>query len=239
MHVHKPKAPHGLRELVAEIGVIVLGVAIALAGEQAVEWLHWRAVVAETRQALNRELAFDFGVAQARIDQAPCMARRLAELRTVFALHAAGRPLGLKRPVGQPIFPHIRTAVWATAVADQSAAHMPIDLKLRYAAVYETMDWLGEKTGEESDAWTRLAQLDDSAAMGEADWTGLRQAAARAGALAEKVEDPIMPYAGKGAASQFLDRARGLGVTPEPFRLPGPAQARLQARAQNFCAPLV
>ena len=42
MDVHKPKPIHGWRDLVKEIGVIVIGVAIALAGEQGVEWLHWR-----------------------------------------------------------------------------------------------------------------------------------------------------------------------------------------------------
>jgi hypothetical protein len=44
MHIHKPKAVHSLREFLSEIGVIVVGIAIALGGEQVIEWLHWRSV---------------------------------------------------------------------------------------------------------------------------------------------------------------------------------------------------
>jgi hypothetical protein len=39
---HKPKPVHNWRELLTEIGVVVIGVCIALAAEQAVEWWHWR-----------------------------------------------------------------------------------------------------------------------------------------------------------------------------------------------------
>src|SRR3954464_2108182 len=44
---HKPKPVHNWREFLAEIGVVVIGVCIALAAEQTVEWLHWRTQVAE------------------------------------------------------------------------------------------------------------------------------------------------------------------------------------------------
>ncbi len=38
MHVHLPRPLHGWRELVGEVGVIVLGVLIALGAGQIVEW---------------------------------------------------------------------------------------------------------------------------------------------------------------------------------------------------------
>ena len=34
MHIHKPKAAHSLREFLSEIGVIVVGIAIALVGRR-------------------------------------------------------------------------------------------------------------------------------------------------------------------------------------------------------------
>jgi len=49
MEIHKPIPIHSWRELLTEIGVIVIGVAIALAGEQTVEWLHNRSRAAEAR----------------------------------------------------------------------------------------------------------------------------------------------------------------------------------------------
>ena len=41
MEIHRPKAVHSWRELLKEIGIIVIGVVIALGAEQAVESLHW------------------------------------------------------------------------------------------------------------------------------------------------------------------------------------------------------
>jgi len=240
MDIHKPKPWRGVREFLKEYVIIVVGVFTALAGEQAVEWLHWREMVTATREALNRELAFDQGVFQTRIDQAPCMARRLSELETAFEQHAAGKPVLVKRPFGQPNTPHLRTSVWETAIADQSASHMPLDTKLRYAAAYETIYWLRERSNEERDAWTRLNQLDDQKVMTDQDWAALHQSKAHAQALAQKVDDAILPYAEGGVSHQlFLDRIAGLGVKAEAFRLPGGAQARLQARVDDFCQPLL
>lgn len=42
MHVHLPKPLHGWREFVGEVGIIVLGVLIALGAEQALESMHDR-----------------------------------------------------------------------------------------------------------------------------------------------------------------------------------------------------
>jgi hypothetical protein len=42
LDIHKPKPVHGWRELFSEIGVIVIGVVIALSAKQLVEALYWR-----------------------------------------------------------------------------------------------------------------------------------------------------------------------------------------------------
>ena len=42
MHFHLPKPLHGWREFAGEVGIIVLGVLIALSAEQVVEGLHMR-----------------------------------------------------------------------------------------------------------------------------------------------------------------------------------------------------
>jgi hypothetical protein len=240
MDIHKPKAWHGFGGFLKEYLIIVVGVLTALAGEQVVEWLHWRHIEAGARAALNRELGFDLGVVRTRIDQAPCMARRLGELDMVFERHAGARPLGLKRRFGQPETPHLRTLVWETAIADQSASHMPLDIKLRYAGAYEAIYWLRERSTEEREAWSRLGEIDDQKIMTDQDWSALHQAKARAQALAEKVDDAVLPVSKDGVNSQlFLARTAGLGVQAEPFRLPGGAQERLKARVDNFCQPLV
>jgi hypothetical protein len=53
MRVRLPKPLRGWREFGGEVGVIVLGVLIALAAQQAVEWVHERQDVAQLRGALR------------------------------------------------------------------------------------------------------------------------------------------------------------------------------------------
>lgn len=52
MHFHLPKPQHGWREFIGEVGVIVLGVLIALSAEQIVETLHWRSQIRHGRDDL-------------------------------------------------------------------------------------------------------------------------------------------------------------------------------------------
>ena len=80
MEVHKPKPVRNWREFLKEVGIIVLGVCIALAAEQAVEWVHWRQEVAAARDALRAEIAFNDANAFARrIAYQPCMDRQINE----------------------------------------------------------------------------------------------------------------------------------------------------------------
>ena len=55
MHIHLPKPSHGWREFLGEIGVIVIGVLIALGAEQAVEAAHHRSQVHEMTAKLRAE----------------------------------------------------------------------------------------------------------------------------------------------------------------------------------------
>jgi hypothetical protein len=55
MHIHLPKPLHGWREFVGEVGIIVIGVLIALGAEQAIEALHHRSQVHEAIADLHAE----------------------------------------------------------------------------------------------------------------------------------------------------------------------------------------
>lgn len=59
MHFHLPKPLHGWRELVGEVGIIVIGVLIALGAEQVVEAVHWHYKVEATETAIKTELGDD------------------------------------------------------------------------------------------------------------------------------------------------------------------------------------
>ncbi len=81
MHFHLPKPLHGWREFAGEVGIIVVGILIALAGEQIVEAVHWRSEVANFRQAADGEVALDLGTYQYRIKENGCVERRLDDSR--------------------------------------------------------------------------------------------------------------------------------------------------------------
>ena len=56
MHFHLPKPLHGWRELAGEVGIIVVGVLIALGFEQVAESIHDRRLADETRASIKQEL---------------------------------------------------------------------------------------------------------------------------------------------------------------------------------------
>ena len=80
MHVHLPKALHGWRELTKEVGIIVLGVLIALGFEQLVQEWRWRVEARHTRQALVNEIGIPALFAIERLALQQCLRERATNL---------------------------------------------------------------------------------------------------------------------------------------------------------------
>jgi hypothetical protein len=59
MHFHLPKPLHGWRQFVGEVGIIVIGVLIALGAEQLVELVHERQVAGQARENVRAEAALE------------------------------------------------------------------------------------------------------------------------------------------------------------------------------------
>lgn len=106
MHFHLPKPLHGWREFFGEVGVVVLGILIALGGEQIVEKVHERIVAEEAREQVNQELATDFAVLGNRVRCDPCIARQVEDVMALLAVARTSkyvapswiRPYGAKEP---------------------------------------------------------------------------------------------------------------------------------------------
>ena len=157
MDIHKPKPVHSWREFLSEILVIVVGITIALSGEQTVEWLHWEHEVAEARATLRDEIARNLQNLNFIIAEEPCVDRRLAE-----AGHALGVPGAppLRRPMGQPQYPTMSTAAWDGARASGVLSHMPPEEALDYRAIYTELDWTRARVDEQRTDWATLSALD-------------------------------------------------------------------------------
>jgi hypothetical protein len=82
MEIHKPKPIHNWREFLKEVGIIVLGVSIALGAEQAVEYFHWKNRIRDAAEAMRIELGVDDGPqAFTRLAIAACLDRQLDGLQ--------------------------------------------------------------------------------------------------------------------------------------------------------------
>lgn len=80
MPIKLPTPRNGWRVFAGDVGVIVLGVVIALAAQQAVEALNWREEVRRTEDALTIEIADSIVHASERQMVNRCLSGRLANL---------------------------------------------------------------------------------------------------------------------------------------------------------------
>lgn len=99
MHIHRPKPLHGLRELAVEIGVIVIGVLIALFAEQTVERLDWAHKVDIANAAMTEEITKDDGPEiYQRVSMDRCLRARLDEIEHGVETHISRQEMvGLVR----------------------------------------------------------------------------------------------------------------------------------------------
>ena len=136
MHVHLPKPLHGWREFVGEVGIIVLGVLIALAAEALIERASWRQKVklADTNMRVeverNRTNAAQYAILQ------PC-ADRMLDRMTADLISGNATDLNKVHAIGEPFVSEAWTATaWEAAVAGQIGEHMDAQRFLNYAEAF-------------------------------------------------------------------------------------------------------
>ena len=79
-HFHISKPLHGWREFAREVGIIVLGVLIALTAEQLVQAFHEWLSSLDARNSVRAEIGANLRVLMARVELQPCVDRRLDEI---------------------------------------------------------------------------------------------------------------------------------------------------------------
>jgi len=137
MHFHLPKPLHGWREFAGEVGIIVVGVLIALGAEQIVEDLHWNQKVGVVRRALAGELGNDRARWQANMSFVPCARREIAALDQ-WAANAQPNVAAPAAPVTfNSLFFHMHWANWNLTTSGGTLDHFSIDDQLKFAALYD------------------------------------------------------------------------------------------------------
>lgn len=136
MHFHLPKPLHGWREFVGEVGVIVLGILIALGLEQAIEGRNEREKAETAHRAIENEI--HAGLVDARLDNAmiDCSRTQLAALSDAVGKSDMSRARQLWAAAGLP-GPHVFSdAAWQSALASGITADFSTEDQLSFPGLY-------------------------------------------------------------------------------------------------------
>jgi hypothetical protein len=160
MSFNLPQPLHGWREFAGEVGVVVLGVLIALGAGQIVEWLHDRQVAEEARENVRAEAGLDLGFIQGRIASQPCIEARLSELSAILANAGDGspdpRPTWIAKPPTVPFF----TARWQAATASGRNSLFPAKEQEQFGTLYQIFGRYNDYQPREQEVWADLRALE-------------------------------------------------------------------------------
>jgi hypothetical protein len=226
MHLHLPRPLHGWREFVGEVGIIVLGVLIALGAEQVLEAIHWRREADAARAALQVEAADNVSAAAQRLQQQPCITRRLGELAAMLQDHAAGRPIRIHGSVGRPVTYYGSTDAWDVEVASEALSHMSLNEKLALSTAFSNYENMNAVLRLEQTAWLRLDVLNAPDQLEAGDWPALRQAYAEAQSLSDRLQ----------IIAGGVIRGEALGQRPKQLE---DQPAAVDDAIRKFCQPII
>ena len=158
-HFHIPKPLHGWRAFVGEVGIIVLGVLIALGAEQVAETIHNRRVAADTRQSVKEELETGLGALSLRNTAEPCIARRLAELRSILVQWARNGTFKAPSWVAQAPGFGIEFSAYQASLGSGRIALLPSEEQFRIGSMMERLHSFSDIQNQEVDQWAKLRLL--------------------------------------------------------------------------------
>jgi len=146
MHFHLPKPLHGWREFAGEVGIIVVGVLIALGAEQVVEDWHWKGEAEKARAALRSEIRDDdLPQAYARLAIAPCLDDQLKQLQAALDSNMDRSRFAA---LAKTYLPPSRTwddEAWKAVVATGVLAHGGSEEMIRWSLPYRMIVTLGPR----------------------------------------------------------------------------------------------
>lgn len=207
--IHRVDAPEAKpirnwRDFLKEVGIIVLGVLIALAADEAVDAWNWHKEVGIVEDSLDDELADSLFAAQERIKIADCQSRTLDAL-DALADNSHGtlyirNPLVTRNQIWG-------SAAWDAAVASGTIAHMPHDTRNDYAALFSFVRLFHELNLRSQDLWARIAAYRRPRKLTES---------ARDRFLETVAELRSVTGTMNLAAQQFVERAKPLHIQLDP-----------------------
>ena len=221
MHVHLPKPLHGWREFIGEVGIIVLGVVIAISIERLVEAMGWRSEVSNARVALGEDITRNNRAFAFRVAAHDCIAARIATLNQIIERVARRQPVPLIGEVIPDIGNGLPNNAWEISQSSQTLPHFDRDALHLYGEFFLLVGFVGWFMEREVDVWGVLRVLEgDPTMLGQTYIAGMRIAVKHA----SFENDLIADIAGEELA------------TSEKLGIDGPAAD--QRRLAEVCKPL-
>ena len=149
-----PAPINGWRPFVGEVGVIVLGVLIALGAQQLVEDIQIRSEVRKFRQTIDHEIGLNLFVYEVRSRGSACNEKRIEELTDWVRIARDGQELPKISPGAPSGMTPFRRA-WDTR-DPKVFAHVPAKERQKYAEFYDELEGNTERIKWELDEWFAL-----------------------------------------------------------------------------------
>jgi hypothetical protein len=219
MHFHLPKPLHGWRAFVGEVGIIVVGVLIALGAEQGVEAVRWHERADEARERLRAEVGHEFLLLEERKSVYDCIDKQLSAIEAaVLAAGSTLKPLPLYQEHGIAKLSHgdysyvLRTpsrswsdSAWQSVITEGLSSHLTRDERRLLPIHYSQMERMRELNAQDDVAAGDLAALSKPLALDP----GVKASFIRS-VEAERVRNLAMG----GLSTQMIDTIRQLGYVP-------------------------
>ena len=179
-HFHIPKPLHGWREFAGEVGIIVLGVVIALAFEQLADTWQWQHKIGRAEAAMRIELADDNGPqAYGRMLIGRCL-----DMQIVRIHDGAGRvPTAQLRAWTLAYAPPFRTwdtQAWQTVLGSDVGSHMGPERLILWSSPYRVLSALTDENKRERQLSIQLQEsVPPTGDPSPADLQTIRQLAAQ------------------------------------------------------------
>ncbi len=204
MEIHRPGVVRNWREFLKEVGIIVLGVSIALAGEEAVNYFNWKQEVSIVEDSVDDELADALFSAMERVKIADCQKRTLDRLDQLAdesrgTLVIRNPPLRRMRLWG--------SAAWDAAVASGAIAHMRHDKRNTYANLFSFLHLFRDLNLRQEELWARIDTYQHPRALTDESRDRFAESISQLRALTGTMNI---------AAQQFVEQAKPLHLQLSP-----------------------
>src|SRR4051812_12444684 len=158
---------HGWRAFIGEVGVVVVGVLLALGAQEIAQDIQARTDQRAFRETIDHEIGLNLFFYDVRASQFACDSKRIADLRNWLDQARSGAEVPAILPRAPQTITPYRSA-WDTRDA-QVFNHLPADVRQKYAEFYDELGNNWSIVQVEDDNWKRLVSYAETGPISLSD----------------------------------------------------------------------